>query len=140
MGTRGPVGKRSQELMGHRTKAQRQATGTVKASGRVPVPAPDGEWHPIARSWYQSLRKSGQSQFFEPSDWQAARFVAEVMTKNLNAERFSAHLFASVWSAMGELLTTEGARRRARMEIERDGVKPESAGVTAISDYRAALG
>jgi hypothetical protein len=75
--------------------------------------------HPIARRWYRSLKESGQAALYEPSDWAAAVLVAEAMTRLLASARLSAVGFAAVWSAMGELLTTEGARRRARVELER---------------------
>jgi len=105
------------------------------------MPPADEDWHPIARDLYESLGESGQSQFFEPSDWQAARYLAAAMTQNLNAGRFSAMLFNSVWSAMQDLLTTESARRRVRMEIEREaGEARPPAGVTALDEYRRSLG
>ncbi|MDH2424746.1 hypothetical protein [Sphaerisporangium sp. TRM90804] len=103
-------------------------------------PEPDELWHPIAQDWYVSLAVSGQAKFYQPSDWQVARYVAEAMTRNLNASRFSAQMFAAVMGAMTELLTTEGARRRARLELERRRPDDEEAGVTVLDDYRAALG
>jgi hypothetical protein len=79
--------------------------------------------------------------FYEPSDWATAQYVAEAMSRGLESPRFSAQLFAAVSSAMTELLTTEGARRRARLEIERGPVQDkEPAAVTALSDYRLSLG
>lgn len=136
MGTRGPVPKRTAE---RRRRNAGQEVDTVARPEPVPVPELDPEWHPIARDWYASLETSGQSSFFEPSDWQAARFVAEVMTKNLEAGKFSSVLFASVWSAMGDLLTTEADRRRVRIEIER--AEPEKpASVSALADYRKRVG
>ncbi|MEV4739803.1 hypothetical protein [Streptomyces sp. NPDC049555] len=112
------------------------------APGVVEWPEPDPGWHAIARDWYLSLAASGQSQFYEPSDVATARYVAEAMSRNLAAgQRFSAQLFAAVSSAMTELLTTEGARRRVRIELERAPAEQDTpAGVTAIADYRAALG
>ncbi|MEW2580139.1 hypothetical protein [Streptomyces syringium] len=111
------------------------------APGVVSWPEPEDSWHPIARDWYCSLSTSGQSQFYEPSDVATARYVAEAMSRNLAGARFSAQLFAAVSSAMTELLTTEGARRRVRIELEREPAeKGTPAGVTAIADYRAALG
>lgn len=140
-GTRGPVPKRSTE------RRRRNATTKVEpvkleGLGPVPVPDPDPTWHPIALDWYRSLAESGQSMYYEPSDWQAARYVAEVMSRNLKQGRkISSVLFASVWSAMGDLLTTEADRRRVRMEIERGDNEGEQtpAGVTAIADYRDRL-
>ncbi|WP_424888085.1 hypothetical protein [Streptomyces sp. XH2] len=141
MGTRGPVPKRSAE----RRRRNKDGTESVRASsapGAVEWPEPEAGWHAIARDWYVSLGASGQSQFYEPSDVATARYVAEAMSRNLAAgARFSAQLFAAVSSAMTELLTTEGARRRVRVELERAPAEEETpAGVTAIADYRAALG
>ncbi|MBH1936509.1 hypothetical protein I5Q34_19885 [Streptomyces sp. AV19] len=111
-------------------------------AGKVPtVPRPSGDWHPIAVRWFKSLRDSGQSQFYEQSDWATAYYVAEAMSRNLASGRFSAQLFASVMSAMTDLLTTEGARRRARIELEREsgGVDPAEAARVALMDaYRKA--
>lgn len=132
--TRGPVPKRQSQ---RRRQNKPEKTDQVKAHGKVAVPEVSETWHPVAKDWFKSLAESGQAQFFEPSDWQGARFVAEAMTENLNAGRFSAQLFASVWTAMGELLTTEGSRRRVRLEIERETGDPdEEAAVAAIDDYR----
>jgi hypothetical protein len=96
--------------------------------------------HSIARRWYESLQRSAQVELYEPSDWAAAVFVAEAMTRLLRAEKLSAVGFAAVWSAMGELLTTEGARRRARVEIERGKPAETPKGVTKLQEYRERLG
>jgi hypothetical protein len=138
--TTGPVPKRSTERR-RRNKPEGAEVTTVPAAKQlVQSPPADESWHQIARNWYDSLATSGQAVFYEPSDWATARYVAEAMSRGLQQPRFSAQLFAAVSSAMTELLTTEGARRRARLEIERGGNdvgKP--ADVTALDDYRAAL-
>jgi hypothetical protein len=85
----------------------------------------------VARRWYKALRLSGQSEYFEPSDWAAALYVVEAITRNLEATRFSSQLFAVVWQAMDSLLTTEAARRRARIEVERGLEDHETADATA---------
>lgn len=132
----GPVPKRSSE---RRRRNKASDVESVEFAGVVEAPPADEEWHPIARSWYESLAESGQSQFYEPSDWAHARYVAEAMSVNLSASRFSAQLFASVLSGMTELLTTEGARRRARVEIARELGDESDAPVTAMDDYRKRL-
>jgi hypothetical protein len=110
----------------------------VHVTGAVRVPAADRAWHPIAKRWYQSLKKSGQARFYEPSDWMTARYTAELMSRLLNqGERPSAQLVASLNSLMSSLLVTEGDRRRVRMEIERAGEQP-MASVTVIDAYRHA--
>jgi hypothetical protein len=135
--TRGPIPKRSEE---RRRRNKGEPVDSLLVIGDVEVPPPAESWHPIAADWYASLSMSGQARFFEPSDWQGARLVAESMTRMLEAHRFSAQAFAAIWSAMSELLTTEGARRRARMEIERQvGDDGPPASITAIEHYRRAL-
>jgi hypothetical protein len=150
MGVSGPIPKRAAE----RRRRNKTEPTTVVSLPEPPAAEPDSapavkiEAPPlgfstnlIAEQWYASLADSGQAQFYEPSDWQAARVVAHELGRALNGDKPSAMLFAAVWSAMGELLTTEGARRRVRMEINRG--KPEDtqdATVTALDEYRASIG
>jgi hypothetical protein len=139
MGQRGPVGKRSTELMGHKTKAElAEREKVLVAAETVPVPDPDPAWHPIAYEWFESLGQSGQSQFFEPSDWATARYVAEAMHQHLQrGASMGAQMFAAVMSAASELLSTEGSRRRLRLELQRAQPSQENnAGVTAINEYK----
>ncbi|WP_405878141.1 hypothetical protein OG762_05365 [Streptomyces sp. NBC_01136] len=138
----GPVPKRSDQ---RRRRNKSDGPPLTKAPGGVasePPPAAE-EWHPIAADWYASLAESGQAMFYEASDWATAYYVAEAMSRNLQQGRFSAQLFQSVLSGMTDLLTTEGARRRARVELERQSgeVDPrEAARVTLMEAYRKAAG
>lgn len=134
MGSRGPVPKRESQ----RRRTNDKGSAVRAPSGSVVVaPAADEDWHPLARAWFGSLSESGQSVFYEASDWQTARYVAEAMSRNLHAEKFSSMLFAAVMSASASLLVTEGDRRRLRVELERVG---EADGeVSELDDYRARL-
>lgn len=138
MGTRGPVPKRDAER--RRRNAPDVETTKVEMTGEVEAPDIDSTWHPLAKDWYVSLGKSGQSKYFEPSDWSAARILAHDMTRHLTNRRPSSQWLAALWSAMNDLLTTEGARRRVRMEIDRKPGEPEAAGdgatVTHLDRYR----
>ncbi|MFC6090864.1 hypothetical protein [Saccharothrix lopnurensis] len=138
MGVRGPLGKRSEAQAGHRTKAEKAAVDKVVVETDEPIerPAPMGTWHQIAKDWYLSLHTSGQGKFMEPSDWQAATFVAEYMTKLLEDDKFNARGFAAIWSAMNDLLTTEGARRRVKLEISRRTPGEAHPDVPNLDDYR----
>jgi hypothetical protein len=142
MGARGPVGKRSDQRHGHRTKAEQEAVTKVQINdGPLPVEEPEESWHPIAKRWFTSLGESGQRVFYEASDWATARYVAEAMSRNLEAGRFSAQLFAAVMSGMSSLLTTEGDRRRVRVELERavQTDADEEAAVAALDEWRKRL-
>ena len=57
-----------------------------------------------------------------------------------NMRNLQASMLATVSNMMTELLTTEGARRRARLEIEREATKPALATVTPADDFRNRLG
>lgn len=133
MGAHGPIPKRAED----RRRRNKVDTDTVKMVGAVPVPPAHDDWHPIALHWYESLAKSGQAKYYEPSDWAAANLVAHQVSAMLFAGRPSPTMFAAVWTAMGDLLTTEGERRRARMEVARETgtPAPKLASVTPIDRF-----
>jgi hypothetical protein len=131
--------------MGHRSKEEKDSITKAPSGPPIDLPElPDADplWHPIAADWYLSLRESGQAVFYQPSDWAVARYAADLMSKVLMSERGpNGQLVAALNSVMSSLLTTEGDRRRARMELERKpAARQAPAGVTAIADYRASLG
>lgn len=134
----GPVPKRTEQ---RRRRNQSEPVESAAASGVVAWPAPDDAWHPIAQDWFRSLGESGQATFFEPSDVQTARYVAEAMSTNLAGEKFSSMLFAAVMSASGDLLATEGARRRLRVELQKPA-EPDAeqqSAVTSMAERRARI-
>lgn len=138
MGSRGPVPKRSTQRRRKNKESEPERAPAVCSSSSVAPPADEG-WHEMATRWYDALADSGQAQFFEPSDWAAAHLVADQLSEFLRAPKRSAMMFSHLWSAMTDLLTTEGARRRLKIEIEREPSVPgddESATVARLNDYR----
>lgn len=137
MGARGPVPKRSTERHGHR--ATDDVPDQVEQPGKVDRPEPAEHWHPTARGWYDSLAGSGQSRFYEPSDWQQAHFCADLIHRTLTDEKINAQLVAQVRGLMADLLSTEAARRRVSMEIVRvldDPAARTPGNVTSMVDRR----
>lgn len=132
--------------MGHRSKNEKDSI--TKAPSGPPVdlpelPEPSPLWDPIATDWYLSLRESGQAAFYQPSDWAVARYAAELMSRVLDcSERGpNGQLVAALNSVMSSLLTTEGDRRRARMELERrKPAGPQLASVSPLDSYRDIAG
>lgn len=114
----GPIPKRSEQRRRRNEPAGGPAT-RARGAARVVVPPADTEWHPIARGLFESLAESGQSQFYEPSDWERARLAAELTSRALGQSRPPAQLFSVIDDMWGSLLTTEGDRRRLRLELER---------------------
>jgi hypothetical protein len=155
MGERGPAGKRPEE------KRRRNKDGGVqtegKATANVKAPPAKKDWHAIAKAWYKSLKDSGQSEFYEPSDWAMAQIVAESISRDLEPqvvavpESTGVPVFETVpmkgaslsayLKAMAALMVSEGDRRRAGIALERAGANAggeaqEQAGVVQMEQYR----
>lgn len=127
------------------------------AGVEVEIPEPDGSWHPIARRWFESLKTSGQSQFYEDSDWMTAFAVAESMSREFNPQPLvvgsgpnatvemvslppKAASLAAWLKAASSLMACEGDRRRMRLELDRPGVEEASDDVSELDEYRRRLG
>lgn len=150
----GPPPKRSDQ----RRRTNKPATPITEAPGApvVEVPDPDPEWHPVARRWFESLSSSGQSVFYEPSDWAAAWVLAESISRELNPQPITVgsgeHAtvemvevppkgasLAAWLKGMTALLVTEGDRRRASVELQRPAPTEEAGDVSWIDDARRRL-
>lgn len=135
MGTRGPVPKRSEELI--RRNAPEVPITKIEATGDVEIPDLDfDDPHPIIQDLWDSMGESAQSQFYEPSDWQFARYVFHFADGMLKSSRPSAQMFAGVSSAMTDLLLSEGSRRRVRMEVERNKAKADVVDIAEVIKER----
>lgn len=118
---RGPVPKRSDQRL-RRNKPDGPAI--VKAAAGpadIHAPAEDRNWHISAKRWYRSLKKSGQAIFYEPSDWAYAQLAADLLSQEMRREKPRAVMIGQLLSMMDNLLTSEGARRRVRIELIRAG-------------------
>ncbi len=157
MGTRGKVPKRPEER--RRTNKDEGAQIEGSATANVTIPPADEEWHPIAKMFYESLGESGQSEFYEPSDWAMAYAIAESMSRDLEPqvvgvpERTGEPVYAKVpmkgaslsayLKSFNALMVSEGDRRRAGIALRRAGSDPEEgkkekAKVVAMEKYRQA--
>lgn len=137
----GPVPKKSSERRRRNAPDKPMTTITPGTGEKLIIPAEDQKWHPIVKGWWRSLKTSPQcTGSFVNSDWAAARLTAETMHRMLTADKLSAELLKQVWSMMGDLLTTEGQRRRLRVEIDRALEGGDGATVTSMSAYRDVLG
>lgn len=147
-GAGGPVPKRADRRLGHTSRASRARVTQGAATANVEVPEADPEWHPVAARWYESIGKSGQACFYEPSDWGAAYLIAESISRELNPRPMvvghgkdaeiemvslppTAASLAAWLKGMTALMATEGDRRRLRLELERP--EPERQGSGNVS-------
>ncbi len=139
MGVRGPVPKRSDERI--RRNKPDTPLDRVEAFGVVrPPPLGLLDPHPLVVDLYLSLDESAQSRFYEPSDWQFARFACHFADVLLKQNRPSAQLLASVQTMLTDLLVSEGARRRVRLEVERSTSGGEVLDVADLFRQRLAQG
>ena len=77
--------------------------------------------------FYESLKASAQSRYYEPSDWEYARIACFILNNILNnPKRPNSELFKALQSAMSNLLVTEGDRRRLRLEVVRNAEKQQT--------------
>lgn len=118
-GSGGPIPKR--EAQRRRTNSPPADHAQSATAEPVEQPEAEAEWHPLAAEWYLSLGKSGQSAFYEASDWAQARIWADLLSKTMRNGKGPSAMLVTAWAAgAAELLTTEGARRRMRLELERE--------------------
>ncbi|WP_457062779.1 phage terminase small subunit [Mycobacteroides abscessus] len=131
-----------------RRNEQEIPTEKVVALGRVPVPDLGLENpHPFVVEFYESIRQSAQSNYYEPSDWQFARLTMYALNEELNAvyqsgdnkgkkKPLGVMKLQVLNQMMSTLLLTEGDRRRVRMEIERNpGPTAEGGKVLTMADH-----
>ena len=121
-GKGGPPPKREDQ---RRRRNKAPAADKVPVAGVVKQPPPPKGWlGPRGLAYYRSLAKSGQSQFYEPSDWQIALLCARAIDVFEDTGR--ATVLAEVRALQSQLLATEGERRRVRLELERGEVEDVS--------------
>lgn len=137
MGTRGPIPKRSEERV--RRNEDEGPIETLHVQGEVEIPDLMVENpHPIVVAWYESLKDSAQNRYYEPSDWATANIVAHFLNGELKAYKPNGQMVATLHSYMTDLLTSEGARRRVRLEIERNVAEAKVLDLAAVLKDRLA--
>ena len=155
MGERGPIPKKNEAKMGHRTKAELAGAEVVNLDeipdeileqamqGMIPA---DEDWHPIALHLYQALAESGQRIYYQPSDWAVAYLLCESLSRDLypqfvgmqtDSEGATTPIreeiplkgasMSAYLKAFNALMLTEGDRRRLSLELERESLKGKGA-------------
>ncbi len=157
----GPPPKRDAERRRRNPKTVETTTVLIDDLIKEPVSipeVPDG-WHATAKHWFESLSRSGQAVFYEPSDWATALVLAETLSRELNPQ-FVAYVdketgetvaewvtmpikgssLAAILKGMTSLMVTEGDRRRLSIELERKRATDEAtaalSGAASISAQR----
>jgi hypothetical protein len=114
--------------------------GTTRRAGIV-IPEANEYWHPAARSWFNSLALSGQSDFYEASDWATAVMAAQIYDSFMRTRQVS--LLPQFLRLSERLGVTVVDRKRARIELDEPGeptdADEEAADATVLA-WRGHLG
>lgn len=142
MGARGPVPNRSEDLARDRSRnGVARNAGDITTGSMRPTTVPNAprDWHPIARRMWDSAKNSGQSDFYQDTDWAVLYSVCDDLSEYKKAGKRSSMMAQVVYSALSNLLLTEGDRRRARIELVAPTPDTKPAELYAIEAYRGEL-
>lgn len=96
MGDRGPIPRRSDARI-RRNKPERELVeGESGAYTQSPY-EPDEKWHTIAYETFVSFETSGQSRFFEDSDWMALYLLCEALSRDLQPQFIGFRELPTLW-------------------------------------------
>lgn len=122
------VPNRSSDLApgSERARKSRGTDQITKAkAGAVSIPDADPEWARAARMMWDSMLESGGSAFFESSDYATLYLICDQIdylyrqNKDGSTKNRSPEMFKAILAGLGNLLATEGDRRKLRIELER---------------------
>lgn len=129
--------KRSEELQRPRSRKGVRDPITYGAMSDVDWDhfEPDPSWHPIAVMIWDAALSSGQAAFYQNSDLALLYHACEEMSLYKYNSRRSAQMLHEIISTLGDLLMTEGDRRRVRVELQAQGEEEVSLKGLAMLDY-----
>lgn len=137
----GPVPNREADLARPRERKGSDIQSVTKGVARpAKIPNADREWHPIARRLWDSLKTSGQQDYYQSSDWALAYSLCEDLSYYKKSGKRSGQMLQTIYSAFERLLVAEGDRRRVRIELHEPEDEGDTASVVAIADYKKELG
>ncbi|AKY03538.1 minor tail protein [Streptomyces phage Hydra] len=137
----GPVPNREADLARPRSRKGGDVQEVTKGVMRpVKIPNADRDWHPIAKRLWDSLKTSGQADYYQNSDWAFAWSLCEDLSYYKKSGKRSGQMLQTIYSAFERLLVAEGDRRRVRIELHEPEPETTPASVLAIADYKKELG
>ncbi|MCI6205788.1 MAG: hypothetical protein SPK00_07765 [Corynebacterium glucuronolyticum] len=138
----GPIPKRADKRRRRNKPAPGAEITRAPGAAKVKVPNVKPSWHPLMKEWYRSLKTSGQARFYQPSDWQTAQLMCHVMSLELNSgEPVRAATLSEFNKMATSLMTTEGERRRLRLELSASEpvISEDDSVVSIMEHYREKL-
>jgi hypothetical protein len=135
MGKRGPLPAKGLQ----RKKGKQAAIDAAITVGQIEVDVeapyePNDAWHPIARSTYDSVQRSGQAEFYTESDWAKLYLVCDQLSLNLKPTFVG-------FAKQAEVLTVNGKEEVHYINKPIAGVVPmNGATLNAIQAMMTSLG
>lgn len=112
--------KRTEELQ--RDRSRKGARDPITYGQMLPVNeedfTPDPDWHPTAIMLWNAALSSGQRDYYQNSDYAILYHACEELTRYKTMSRPSSQLLMAIMQTLGDLLVTEGDRRRVRLELQ----------------------
>jgi len=151
LGVSGPIPQPDDTLARKRTRKGGDVKPlTVGERRPTRIPRADPQWHPIAKQLFNAVKRSGQSDFYQDSDWWLLYSLCEDLSvyKTPRHEeedgtvwygRRSGQMLQTIMSSMERLLITEGDRRRVRIELQEPVTPKPTLTLVGLDLYRDRL-
>lgn len=96
MGQRGPIPKDSENRIRRHAPANEMIHGEAGRRTDAPIEA-DEDWHPVARLLWDTTEDSGQSAYYEQTDWASLYLLCEQLTRELNPQFIGMRELPTTW-------------------------------------------
>lgn len=116
-------------------------TAITKGTMRpLTIPEPDSDWHHVARQLWDACLESGQSVYYQNSDVALLYSLCDDLSEVKKSKRPSSMMLQTIYSQLGNLLVSEGERRKARIELAEPEAEGPAPSLVAIDTYKRDLG
>ena len=137
--------KKPEERLGHGSVEYHDPryiphTKALRNNKGIPIPEASERWHVTVQSWFNALKISGHSVFFEASDWATAVAAAEMYDRFLRTD--NASILGQFVKLTERLGCTELDRKRGRIELQDSEVKDtdKDRAAEAVISWKSHLG
>lgn len=127
------------------TEGDRRRLGIEVTKRPTPVKPPPAhkDWPADVKALWRAMSASGQSAYYEPSDWAFAYSVMEDLEKHTISPKVrSGLMLATINQMLAGLLITEGTRRRMNLELgtgSQSAAPTTTAGIIEMEAWRNRL-
>ena len=107
------------------------------AGQKITIPRMNGQWHPVAKMLWKAVKESGQTKFYQSSDWAMLYSLCDDISYAKQQKKRPAQLIQTIYSELGNLLVSEGSRRRVQIELYRPTEEElKSSDVAVMSEWQ----